>query len=263
VKDSSPTLLSVQHLCKQFTLPDGQCALAVNDVSFDIRPSEILGIVGESGSGKSTLGRCLMGLEAKTSGDVFWKQEKLPMSYRRRDFCHYAGRMQMVFQDPYSALNPRIPIGESLAEPLILQGVASSSAKQQVAFWMERVGLQSAMMNRYPQSFSGGQRQRLSIARALIAKPELVICDEAISALDVSVQAQIINLLAELRKEQGIAMIFIAHDLAVVQHLADRVAVMQKGMIVETGIAHEVLCNPQHPYTQALKASCPRIYQSL
>ena len=256
---SSSALLSVKNLCKYFNLPNGQRIKAVDDISLEIMPGEILGIVGESGSGKSTLGRCLAGLEDKTAGQVFWQDQILPMHYRRNDFRRYAGAIQMVFQDPYSALNPRLPVGDSLAEPLLLAGTKSQQAKSDVVFWLERVGLDAAMMNRYPQSFSGGQRQRLSIARALIAKPSLVICDEAVSALDVSVQAQIINLLAELRKEQGVAMLFIAHDLAVVQHLADRVAVMQQGKIVETGRAIDVLSAPQHPYTQTLKAACPRL----
>jgi phosphonate C-P lyase system protein PhnK len=253
------SLLSVRHLGKQFSLPNGEVVKAVDDISFEIMPGEILGIVGESGSGKSTLGRCLVGLEDKTSGEVFFRDVHLPMRYRADDFRRYAGLVQMVFQDPYSALNPRLTVGDSLAEPLILLGHSAIDAKKEVASWLQRVGLHESMVNRYPQSFSGGQRQRLSIARALIAKPALLICDEAVSALDVSVQAQIINLLAELRKEQNVAMIFISHDLAVVQHLADRVAVMQRGKIVEIGAMQNVLGNPQHAYTQTLKAACPRV----
>lgn len=256
--EQSLPLLSVNHLHKEFILPNRQKILALDDISFHVNAGEIFGIVGESGSGKSTLGRCLIGLESKSSGEVFWKQSKLPNNYKRRDFQKFAGCMQMVFQDPYSGLNSRLTVGESLAEPLRLKGISDTHAKTEVIYWLERVGLHHSMFNRYPQSFSGGQRQRLCIARALISKPELVICDEAISALDVSVQAQIINLLAELRKEQGIAIIFIAHDLAVVQHLADRIAVMQQGRMVETGFAHDVLSHPQHPYTQALKMACPR-----
>lgn len=252
-------LLSVRHLSRYFSLPNGDVIKAVDDISFELFPGEILGVVGESGSGKSTLARCLIGLEDKSAGTVFFHDKLLPMQYCSSEFRNYAGKVQMVFQDPYSALNPRIPVGESLAEPLVLLGVSKQQAHERVAFWLNRVGLDPSMANRYPQSFSGGQRQRLSIARALIAEPELLVCDEAVSALDVSVQAQIINLLAELRKEQGVAMIFIAHDLAVVQHLADRVAVMQHGKIVETGNAYEVLSRPQHPYTQSLKAACPRI----
>jgi ABC-type oligopeptide transport system ATPase subunit len=255
----TPSLLSVRHLGKQFTLPNGEVLKAVDDISFKIMPGEILGIVGESGSGKSTLGRCLVGLEDKTSGEVYFRDTPLPMHYRGEDFRRYAGLVQMVFQDPYSALNPRLTVGDSLAEPLILLGRSVKDAKKEVAYWLARVGLHNSMANRYPQSFSGGQRQRLSIARALIAQPALLICDEAVSALDVSVQAQIINLLAELRQEKYVAMMFISHDLAVVQHLADRVAVMQRGKIVEIGAAHTVLGHPQHAYTQALKAACPHV----
>jgi ABC-type oligopeptide transport system ATPase subunit len=256
---NNQAVLSVRHLCKQFTLPNGDVLNAVDDISIEVMPAEILGIVGESGSGKSTLGRCLVGLDDKTAGEVYFRDNRLPMRYRAADFRRYAGLVQMVFQDPYSALNPRLTVGESLAEPLILLGQSVLDAKKQVAAWLQRVGLHESMANRYPQSFSGGQRQRLSIARALIAKPSLLICDEAVSALDVSVQAQIINLLAELRQEQNVAMIFISHDLAVVQHLADRVAVMQRGKIVEIGATHNVLGSPQHAYTQALKAACPRV----
>lgn len=251
---ASPILLSARGLVKAFRLPGGQLQRAVDTVDLQLERGEVLGLVGESGSGKSTLGKMLLGLHDKTAGEVFFRGEKLPDRYRKADFQRHARHMQMVFQDPYTAFNPRLTVGESLAEPLRLQG-RKVDIDARVAHWLQRVGLQPEMAGRWPHEFSGGQRQRLGIARALIGEPQLLICDEPVSALDVSVQAQVINLLAELRRELGLAMIFITHDLAVVRYIADRVAVMQAGRIVETGNTEMLFAAPQHAFTQRLLAA--------
>jgi ABC-type oligopeptide transport system ATPase subunit len=249
-------LLAARGLGKQFRLPGGKPVVGVEQIDLELHRGEVLGLVGESGSGKSTLGKLLLGLHDKSEGEVRFRGELLPQRYRKRDFQRWAKHMQMVFQDPYTTLNPRLTIGESLMEPLRLQGLRSGMA-QRVADWLARVGLQPAMAARYPHEFSGGQRQRIGIARALIGEPELLICDEPVSALDVSVQAQVINLLAELRREMGLAMIFIAHDLAVVRHLSDRVAVMQRGRIVEMGETEALFAAPRHAFTRQLLAARP------
>jgi ABC-type oligopeptide transport system ATPase subunit len=247
-------LLRVEKLGREFRLPGGKQFAAVADIDLQLRRGEVLGLVGESGSGKSTLGKLLLGLLDKTRGTVWFRGEQLPQRYTRADFCRQARYLQMVFQDPYATLNPRLSIGESVAEPLRIAG-ARENINEQVNHWLMRVGLAPAMAERYPHEFSGGQRQRIGIARALIARPELLICDEPVSALDVSVQAQIINLLAELRREMGLSMIFIAHDLALVRYLCDRVAVMQSGRIVESGPTEQLFEQPQHAFTQKLLAA--------
>src|SRR5690606_17129395 len=228
----SDVLLSVDNLGKRFALPQREAFWAVSGASFSVRAGETLGVVGESGSGKSTLGRLIVGLHDKSEGEVHFGGERLPQRYRRSDFQRRAVQMQMIFQDPYATLNPRLSIGDSIAEPLRLRGGRADLA-QKVADVLQTVGLAPAMASRYPHEFSGGQRQRIGIARALIAQPALLLCDEPVSALDVSVQAQIINLLRRLQRELGLSMIFISHDLAVVRYLCDRVAVMQGGKIVE------------------------------
>jgi oligopeptide/dipeptide ABC transporter ATP-binding protein len=227
-------------------------------VSFTLAQEEILGLVGESGSGKSTLGKTLLGLLDKTSGTVTFEGETLPQRYGARDHRRLATRMQMIFQDPYSSLNPRMTAGEIIGEGLRLHSKPSEAAlRDAVTHWLEAVGLRAEHAGRYPHEFSGGQRQRIGIARAMILEPRFVVCDEPISALDVSVQAQVINLLAELKKDLGLTLLFIAHDLSMVRYVSDRMAVMYLGSLIELGPSDEVFFRPKHPYTQLLVASNP------
>lgn len=246
-------LVSIQNLSCFFELGGGKRVHAVDNISVSIAKGETLGLVGESGSGKTTLGKTLMGLYDKTAGTVSYRGEVLPAHYRARDFRRMAPLMQMIFQDPYSSLNPRMTVGEIIAEGLKL----SQGPKAQVGQWLEKVGLSASYASRYPHEFSGGQRQRIGIARALIMEPEFVVCDEPISALDVSVQAQVVNLLNELRQSMGLTLLFIAHDLSMVRYVSDRMAVMYLGSIVELGNAQDVYFKPLHPYTQILIASNP------
>lgn len=214
--------------------------------------------MGESGSGKSTLGKTVLGLHDKTAGQVKFRGEVLPQKYEAKDFRRFATNMQMIFQDPYSSLNPRMTIGEIVGEGLKLhQNHDSSIVRDKVAIWLEKVGLHADHMSRYPHEFSGGQRQRIGIARAMILEPEFVVCDEPISALDVSVQAQVINLLGELKESMGLTLLFIAHDLSMVRYVSDRMAVMYLGSLVEVGRADEVYFDPKHPYTEVLIGSNP------
>ena len=251
-------LVEISHLVKHFDLGRKQFVHAVDDISLNIGHQEIVGLVGESGSGKSTLGKTLVGLHDKTAGEIKFRDEVLPQSYVAADFQKYAPMMQMIFQDPYSSLNPRMTVGEIIGEGLKLHSAKSSTeVRDSVATWLTRVGLQADHMSRYPHEFSGGQRQRIGIARALILEPEFVVCDEPISALDVSVQAQVVNLLDELKDSMGLTLLFIAHDLSMVRYVSDRMAVMYLGSIVEIGTADEVFFNPKHPYTQILTSSNP------
>lgn len=249
-------LLQVEDLVRHFRLPGAQTVRAVDGVTLTIEPGEALGLVGESGSGKSTLGKTILGLHDKTAGAVRFRGQMLPASYRRADFLRQAGMMQMVFQDPDSTLNPRLTVGESLAEPLVLLG-RRAEVGTRLPEWLARVGLGAEAAGRYPHEFSGGQRQRLGIARALIAEPALLVCDEPVSALDVSVRAQIVNLLQELRRSIGLALLFIAHDLGVVRHLCERTAVMYRGRLVEEAPTEELFTRPRHPYTRLLLDSNP------
>lgn len=251
-------LVEARGLTKHFPLGRGRTVHAVDDVSLAIAPREIVGLVGESGSGKSTFGKALVGLHDKTAGDVYLEGEKLPRRYAAADFQRYARRMQMIFQDPYSSLNPRMTVGEIIAEgPRLNSGIGGRKGRGEIGAWLERVGLDPGYAARYPHELSGGQRQRVGIARALSVEPELVVCDEPVSALDVSVQAQVLNLLSALRRRRGLTYLFIAHDLAVVRHVAHRVAVMYLGKIVETASAAEIYTAPRHPYTQALISAIP------
>jgi oligopeptide transport system ATP-binding protein len=253
------TLLEIKELKKHFDLGKGKTLHAVDGISLKIGKNEILGLVGESGCGKSTLGRTLVGLYDKTSGEVIYDGEKLPQTYSAKDFRRLSREVQMIFQDPYSSLNPRMTVKEIVAEGPRIHGLwKSGEVVEKVSFWLKLVGLAPDHMSRYPHEFSGGQRQRIGIARALALQPKLIICDEPISALDVSIQAQVINLLADLKAKFGLTLLFIAHDLSMVRYISDRMAVMYLGSIVELGAADEVFFEPLHPYSQLLIESNPK-----
>lgn len=231
---------------------------ALDGVSLTLGAKEVLGIVGESGSGKSTLARTITGLLAKTAGHVSWRGERLPQRYRRSDFRRYATAMQMIFQDPQGSLNARMSAREIVGEGArLLACYPRHELPSQVDKYLRLVGLSPQSGDRYPHEFSGGQRQRLGIARSLIMQPQLLICDEPVAALDVSVQAQIVNLLADLQRDMGMSMVFIAHDLSLVRYLSDRIIVMYLGVVVEEGPGEQVFANPLHPYTQMLVAASP------
>lgn len=258
-------VLKVEHLKKYYPLRHagkGKNALvkACDDVSFELRSGEVLGIVGESGCGKTTTMQSVIRLIEPTSGKITLCGQDF-RSLKGKDLKEARTRMKLIFQDPYSSLNPRMTVREIIAEPLdIAHGCSSRKEREELVLQaMRQVGLDPAFANRYPHEFSGGQRQRIGIARAIILHPAVVICDEPVSALDVSIQAKIINLLKRLQKELGTAYIFISHDLGVVRHIADTVLVMYLGRVVEQGSCEAVFKNPLHPYTKALLASIPRI----
>ena len=259
----SETLVEVTNLVKHFPIKAGVLnrevdqVRAVDDVSLTVGRGETLGLVGESGSGKSTLCRTVLQLIAPTSGSVRFEGREIA-GLSRRELRPLRRQMQMIFQDPYASLNPRKRVGQIVGDPLRLQEVASGKElRRQVQELLERVGLASEHYDRFPHEFSGGQRQRIGIARALALKPKLVICDEPVSALDVSIQAQIINLLDDLQDELGLTYLFVAHDIGVVRHISDRIAVMHDGKLVETGSADQVCEQPTDPYTRQLLASVP------
>ena len=256
-------ILQVEGLKKYFPVRGGlfggvQARVqAVEDVSFTLHRGETLGLVGESGCGKSTLGRTIMMLEEPTAGHVRFEGIDLSQASRREQFVMRRD-MQMIFQDPYSSLNPRMTIGEIVREPLTIHRIgAKAEREEKTSLLLEQVGLQREMMERYPHEFSGGQRQRAGIARALALEPKIIIADEPVSALDVSVQAQVINLMVELQKSLGLTYIFISHDLSVVEYISDRIAIMYLGRIVEIGRKESLFNKPAHPYTRALLESIP------
>ena len=251
-------LIKTVDLKKHFRIGRNQTLHAVDGVSLNIEENEILGLVGESGSGKSTLGKTLIGLHPRTSGEAWYRDELLPASFKAEDHLRHSLNMQMIFQDPYSSLNPRMTVLDIIGEGLkIQQQYGRAEIRDRVAHWLQRVGLHPDHMSRYPHEFSGGQRQRIGIARAMIIEPRFVVCDEPISALDVSVQAQVINLLDELKQSMGLTLLFIAHDLSMVRYVSNRMAVMYLGALIETGNANDVFFEPQHPYTQLLVESNP------
>lgn len=241
-----------------FWQPKFQQLKAVDGVSFSLAQNKTLGIVGESGCGKSTLARAIVGLVTATAGAVYWNGEDL-LQLTARQWLSRRREIQMVFQDPLASLDPRMTAGDIIAEPLqsLYSAMSKADRQAQVRAIMDRVGLLPNLINRYPHEFSGGQCQRIGIARALISQPKLLICDESVSALDVSIQSQVINLLKELQRERGLTMLFIAHDLAVVKHISDQVLVMYLGHPVEYGSYEQIYHNPLHPYTKALMAAVP------
>jgi len=252
------SLLETRDVVVDFPTSEGRSIRAVDHVSISLEPAETLGIVGESGCGKSTMARAVLQLVRPTSGSVLLKGVELT-GIKGRELRSLRKQMQIVFQDPRGCLDPRMTVGTLLTEPLRVHKLGTPSGRKKIAQEMlERIGLDARFMSRRPADMSGGQQQRVAIGRALITNPELVICDEPVSALDVSIQAQVINLLGELQRDLGVALIFIAHDLAVVRHISDRVAVMYLGRIVEEGTTDELFQTPRHPYTQALIASIPR-----
>jgi ABC-type oligopeptide transport system ATPase subunit len=249
------TLLQISGLTKTFP---GRSTPAVDDVSFSLTEESALGIVGESGSGKSTTARLVAGLIKADSGSVLFDGREL-VGASSRTLRGVRKDMQFVFQDPFASLNPRMRVSELVGEGLLVHGIERDAKRRRdlVVQTLESVGLGAGHLDRYPRSFSGGQRQRIAIARAIAVKPRVLICDEVVSSLDVSVQAQVLNLLGTLRAELGISILFIAHDLAVVRYLCDRVAVMSEGRVVESGTRDAVYDNPQHPYTRSLLAAVP------
>ena len=249
-------VLATEQIVKQFGGRRQSARIhAVNGVSLAVGSGEIVGLVGESGCGKSTLSKVLVGIEAATSGDVMLDGARVA---DREGWRALRRRVQYVFQDPYGALCPTMTIGETLTDALAINGVSDKAERREKATRMlEQVGLAAGDLDRYPRQFSGGQRQRIGLARALVLEPELIICDEIVSGLDVSVQAQILNLLSDLRQELGVALLFISHDLRVVRYLCDRVVVMYLGQVVEEGPVEGVFSGPRHPYTRGLLASVP------
>jgi len=260
---ASTSLVEVRDLVKRFPIHGGVLqrivgeVQAVDGVSFEIRRGETLGLVGESGCGKTTVGRLLLRLLEPTSGTITFDGVDLT-TIRGAALKPYRRRMQIIFQDPYASLDPRAPIADSIGEGLRIHGVGNAvEQRQKISRMMDLVGLQPYHARRYPHEFSGGQRQRIGIARALVLEPELVVCDEPVSALDVSIQAQVLNLLKQLQRELGLTYLFIAHNMGVVEHISDRVAVMYLGRIAELADAQELFRKQEHPYTQALMSAIP------
>lgn len=256
-------LMEIRDLCKQFKIRSrklgekSQQLHALTNINLDVYRGETLGIIGESGCGKSTLGRCIVGLHTQSSGSI--RFEGKPLDYASGEGKALRKKIQMIFQDPYSSLNPRKTCGKIVEEPMLIHKTIAGAKEREerVSELMRVVGLDAQHVHRYPHEFSGGQRQRINIARALSLNPDLIVCDEPVSALDVSIQAQVLNLFGRLQKEFGLTYIFISHDLSVVRHISDRIAIMYLGQVVELCGAEELYDNPLHPYTQALLSAVP------
>ena len=252
-------LLRVNHLKKYFQTPSGTLS-AVDDVTFSINSMETLGVVGESGCGKSTLGRCILRLHEPTAGEVIFEDRNI-LECSKAEMKELRSKMQIIFQDPYASLNPRMTVSQAIAAPLIIQGIYKPSEKEKirkrVAEMMDVVGLAPRLVNSYPHELDGGRRQRIGIARALSVNPKFIVCDEPVSALDVSIQAQVLNLMQDLQAQMGLTYLFITHNLSVVKHLSNQILVMYLGQLVEKATPKQLFKNPVHPYTQALLSAIP------
>ena len=259
MQEQKTEILRVEHLKKYFTTPKGTLH-AVDDVNFSIRTGETLGVVGESGCGKSTMGRAILRLHEPTSGKVYFEGRDI-LGYNKKQLKDLRKDMQIIFQDPFASLNPRMTVSEAIIEPLLVQGIYKPNEKaaitQQVEKIMNLVGLAKRLVNTYPHELDGGRRQRIGIARALAVNPKFIVCDEPVSALDVSIQAQILNLMQDLQEELNLTYMFITHDLSVVRHLSNDIVVMYLGQMVESAPAKALFKNPMHPYTKALLSAIP------
>lgn len=260
---SDKSILQIKKLSKNFKLrgsrlfEEPKTLHALSEVSIDIFEGETLGVIGESGCGKSTFGKCIVNLHSASSGEIIYKGENIT-DKKGKELKRLRKEIQIIFQDPYSSLDPRKTAGDTIVEPMNIHNISSGKERMnKVASLMQEVGLDSQHIYRYPHEFSGGQRQRINIARALALDPQIIVCDEPVSALDVSVQAQVLNLLSDLQKKHNLTLIFISHDLSVIKHVSDRVAIMYLGKIVELCKAEEIYENPKHPYTQALLSAIP------
>ena len=259
MQEQKTEILRVEHLKKYFTTPKGTLH-AVDDVNFSIRTGETLGVVGESGCGKSTMGRAILRLHEPTSGKVYFEGKDI-LGYNKKQLKDLRKDMQIIFQDPFASLNPRMTVSEAIIEPLLVQGIYKPNEKaaitQQVEKIMNLVGLAKRLVNTYPHELDGGRRQRIGIARALAVNPKFIVCDEPVSALDVSIQAQILNLMQDLQEELNLTYMFITHDLSVVRHFSNDIVVMYLGQMVESAPAKALFKNPMHPYTKALRSAIP------
>lgn len=253
----SETLLQVEGMKKYFNIKKDQTVKSVDDITITIRKGETFGLVGESGSGKSTLGKTIVGLESPTAGKIIYNGTDIE-TLNRKEKARINREMQIIFQDPYASLNPRMRVGDIIAEGIDAHGLAKGKERQDRIYdLLSRVGLRAEHAKRYPHEFSGGQRQRIGIARALAVEPKFIVADEPISALDVSIQAQVINLMEDLKEQEGLTYLFIAHDLGMVKHISDRIGVMYLGKMMELANSQDLFAEPLHPYTQALLSAIP------